>query len=132
MRSEALAPHWRTCQCGEHGCQWHYRHRGCEGPIRLLLTRDRGGRLWRLADTCRACATVTEHAAEVPEPPGAGVWAPGGSGPGGSPAYWPADVSVASSAELARPCSADACERESAEEYAWWSDDSAQVTMPVW
>lgn len=67
-RAEALAQHWRICQCGEHGCRWHPRHRGCDGSVRLLLTREHAGRAWRLADTCRACATATEHAAEVEEP----------------------------------------------------------------
>ncbi|MFH8789101.1 hypothetical protein [Streptomyces roseoverticillatus] len=67
-RVEALAQHWRICQCGEHGCRWHPRHRGCDGQVRLLLTREHAGRMWRLADVCHACATVTEHAAEVQEP----------------------------------------------------------------
>lgn len=67
-RADPCAGHLRTCQCGEGGCRWHARHRGCDGPILLLLTRVEAGRLWRLADTCRACATVTEHAAVVPEP----------------------------------------------------------------
>ena len=22
-RSQPLAPHWRTCQCGQSGCRWH-------------------------------------------------------------------------------------------------------------
>jgi hypothetical protein len=66
-RNEALTPYLRTCRCGEHGCRWHPRHRGCSGPLVLLLTRVAHGRAWRLADACRACATATEHAAEVPE-----------------------------------------------------------------
>ena len=49
-----LPTHLRTCQCHERGCCWHRRHRGCQGPIRLLLARERGGRLWRLADACAA------------------------------------------------------------------------------
>jgi len=67
-RGEQLVPHLRTCQCGEQGCRWHGRHRGCDGPILLLLARDQLGRSWRLADTCRSCASVTAHAAAVTEP----------------------------------------------------------------
>ncbi|SNT60173.1 hypothetical protein SAMN05216252_1618 [Actinacidiphila glaucinigra] len=67
-RSEPLPGHLRTCRCGEHGCQWHQRHRGCDGPIALLLTRSACGRIWRLADACRACAAATRHAAAVHEP----------------------------------------------------------------
>ncbi|GAA0439747.1 hypothetical protein [Streptomyces luteireticuli] len=70
-RAERLARHWRTCQCAVHGCRWHPRHRGCDGPVLLLLARERAGRLWRLTDACHACATVTEHCAEVPELPAA-------------------------------------------------------------
>ncbi|CAM5696710.1 TniQ protein OS=Streptomyces griseorubiginosus OX=67304 GN=DWG14_00072 PE=4 SV=1 [Streptomyces griseorubiginosus] len=66
-RRDVLPPYLRTCQCHERGCRWHPRHRGCAGPIRLLLARERGGRLWRLADACTACASVTEQAAMVPE-----------------------------------------------------------------
>jgi len=64
---DALPSYMRICQCRERGCRWHPRHRGCAGPVRLLLTRERGGRLWRLADACTACASVTEQAAVVPE-----------------------------------------------------------------
>ncbi|MFE5008759.1 hypothetical protein ACFRJ3_29715 [Streptomyces sp. NPDC056696] len=60
--------HLRTCQCHERGCHWHPRHRGCSGPIVLALAREQGGRLWRLADVCTACAGATNHAAIVPEP----------------------------------------------------------------
>src|SRR4051812_577514 len=67
-RSEPLPGHLRTCRCGEHGCHWHPRHRGCDGPITLLLARSACGRIWRLTDACRACASVTEHTATVPEP----------------------------------------------------------------
>jgi hypothetical protein len=67
-RHEPLAAHLRTCRCGEHSCSWHPRHRGCDGRVLLLLTRVAGGRRWRLADVCRACASWTAHAAEVPEP----------------------------------------------------------------
>lgn len=64
---DALPPYMRTCQCHERGCSWHPRHRGCAGPIRLLLTREQGGRRWRLADACAACASVTAQAAVVSE-----------------------------------------------------------------
>lgn len=67
-RAEALAHHLRTCQCGERACRWHPRHRGCGGPMVLLFCRDDSGRLWRLADTCRTCATTTAHAVVVTEP----------------------------------------------------------------
>lgn len=66
-RCERVLPHLRTCQCHERGCGWHPRHRGCHGPIRLLLARERGGRIWRLTDACTACAAATSHAAVVPE-----------------------------------------------------------------
>jgi hypothetical protein len=66
-RSDALPTHLRTCQCHERGCRWHPRHRGCAGPILLVLTREHGGRTWRLADICAACAAATPHAAIVPE-----------------------------------------------------------------
>ncbi|MFE2992361.1 hypothetical protein [Streptomyces sp. NPDC059262] len=67
-RLDALPLHLRTCQCHERGCHWHPRHRGCSGPIVLALAREQGGRLWRLADVCTACAGATAHAAVVPEP----------------------------------------------------------------
>ncbi|MFG3371074.1 hypothetical protein ACGF0K_39900 [Streptomyces sp. NPDC048156] len=67
-RLDALPVHLRTCQCHESGCRWHPRHRGCSGPIVLALARDQGGRLWRLADVCTACASATAHAAVVPGP----------------------------------------------------------------
>ncbi|MFF2165525.1 hypothetical protein ACFVWP_33210 [Streptomyces sp. NPDC058175] len=67
-RLDALPLHLRTCQCHERGCHWHPRHRGCSGPIVLALARELGGRLWRLADVCTACAGATSHAAIVPEP----------------------------------------------------------------
>lgn len=66
-RRDVLPSYLRTCQCHERGCRWHPRHRGCAGPVRLLLARERGGRLWRLADACTACASVTVQAAMVPE-----------------------------------------------------------------
>ncbi|NUK33591.1 hypothetical protein HRW12_07350 [Streptomyces lunaelactis] len=66
-RRDVLPSHMRTCQCHERGCRWHPRHRGCAGPILLLLARERGGRLWRLADACTACASMTTQAAVVPE-----------------------------------------------------------------
>lgn len=66
-RRDVLPSYLRTCQCQERGCRWHPRHRGCAGPVRLLLARGRGGRLWRLADACTACASATAEAALVPE-----------------------------------------------------------------
>lgn len=66
-RAAPLPSHLCTCQCSQHGCRWHPRHRGCDGPILLLLTRSATGRTWRLADVCRACAAVTSHAAPIPD-----------------------------------------------------------------
>ncbi|UQA34772.1 hypothetical protein KRR37_14245 [Streptomyces sp. HNA39] len=66
-RSDLRAPHLRICQCHERGCRWHRRHRGCAGPIRLLLACERGGRIWRLADACGACAAATVQSAIVPD-----------------------------------------------------------------
>lgn len=66
-RGDLRAPHLRICQCHERGCRWHRRHRGCAGPIRLLLACERGGRVWRLADACSACAAATAQAAVVPD-----------------------------------------------------------------
>ncbi|MFE1797720.1 hypothetical protein ACFW9L_16335 [Streptomyces sp. NPDC059517] len=66
-RTDALPGHLRTCQCRTHGCSWHPRSRGCAGPVLLALTRDAGGRSWRLADTCAACAAATSHTALVPD-----------------------------------------------------------------
>ncbi|MET8697173.1 hypothetical protein ABZV65_32070 [Streptomyces bauhiniae] len=66
-RGDALPAHLRTCQCRTQGCPWHPRHRGCAGPVRLALTRDRGGRVWRLADACGACAAATGDTAVVPD-----------------------------------------------------------------
>ncbi len=66
-RCDVLPVHMRTCQCHERGCRWHSRHRGCAGSIRLLLARERRGRVWRLADSCAACAAATDHAAVVPD-----------------------------------------------------------------
>ncbi|MFF3948034.1 hypothetical protein ACFYYN_24815 [Streptomyces sp. NPDC001902] len=68
VRAAPLAPHLRTCQCGQNGCRWHPRHRGCDGLVQLVLARCAGGRRWRLADTCHACATATPQSAIVPEP----------------------------------------------------------------
>ncbi|MEU6071072.1 hypothetical protein ABZ864_43175 [Streptomyces sp. NPDC047082] len=65
-RADALPGHLRTCQCRAQGCHWHPRHRGCAGPVLLALTQGRGGRVWRLADTCAACAAATSHTAVVP------------------------------------------------------------------
>ncbi|SFL67904.1 hypothetical protein [Streptomyces pini] len=66
-RRAPLAPHLRICQCREDGCRQHPRHRGCDGPLLLLVACDLRGRTWRLADTCHACAAVTAHSAPVPE-----------------------------------------------------------------
>lgn len=66
-RHSLLPQHLRTCQCHERGCRWHPRHRGCNGPLLLVLSRERGGRLWRLADTCMACARAIPDASVVPE-----------------------------------------------------------------
>lgn len=64
-RTEPLAEHLRTCRCHAHGCTWHPRHRGCAGPITLVVFRRHHGRTWHLADTCTACAHAIPHAAEV-------------------------------------------------------------------
>ncbi|MBK0372627.1 hypothetical protein I3215_06905 [Streptomyces sp. RB110-1] len=66
-RRDVLPRYLRTCQCHSRGCRWHARHRGCSGPVLLVLTREDGGRLWRLADVCAACAAATAHAAVVPD-----------------------------------------------------------------
>lgn len=66
-RRDPLPTHLRICQCHERGCSWHPRHRGCHGPIRLLLVREQGGRLWRLTDACTACAASTSQSAVVPD-----------------------------------------------------------------
>ncbi|MFI6340813.1 hypothetical protein [Streptomyces sp. NPDC050535] len=65
-RTDALPGHLRTCQCRARGCHWHPRHRGCAGPVLLALTCDRGGRAWRLADACAACAAAMSYTAVVP------------------------------------------------------------------
>lgn len=66
-RTDVLPRHLRICQCRERGCTWHPRHRGCAGPVLLALTRDRSGRIWRLADACGACAAATSRTAAVPD-----------------------------------------------------------------
>lgn len=66
-RAAALPRYLRTCQCHERGCRWHPRHRGCSGPVILVLACERGGRRWRLADVCTNCAGATRDAAVVPE-----------------------------------------------------------------
>ncbi|MGW1543253.1 hypothetical protein ACWCPM_23950 [Streptomyces sp. NPDC002309] len=66
-RTDVLPRHLRTCQCRAQDCRWHPRHRGCAGPVLLALTQSRGGRAWRLADTCAACAAATSHTAVVPD-----------------------------------------------------------------
>ncbi|WP_406340580.1 hypothetical protein [Streptomyces sp. NBC_01578] len=81
-RRDVLPPHLRTCQCHERGCRWHPRHRGCAGPILLVLTREHGGRLWRLADICAACAGATPGSAVVPDTAIASTPARPDAGPG--------------------------------------------------
>ncbi|AQS65579.1 hypothetical protein B1H29_36900 [Streptomyces pactum] len=66
-RAEALPGHLRTCQCRALGCTWHSRSRGCGGLVLLALTRQAGGRSWRLADACAACAAATSETAVVPD-----------------------------------------------------------------
>ncbi|WP_030267250.1 hypothetical protein [Streptomyces violens] len=66
VREDAVPEHVRTCECQARGCPWHPRHRGCSGSVLLVLARDRGGRRWRLADACAACAAATDQAAVVP------------------------------------------------------------------
>lgn len=66
-RSDAVADYLRTCQCRQRGCRWHARHRGCAGSVLLVLSRDHGGRNWRLADVCAACARAIPNAAVVPD-----------------------------------------------------------------
>ncbi|MFZ4240371.1 hypothetical protein ACOZGD_35045 [Streptomyces murinus] len=66
-RLSLLPQHLRTCQCHERGCRWHPRHRGCDGPLLLVLSREHGGRLWRLADSCTACAQAMKDACIVPD-----------------------------------------------------------------
>lgn len=66
-RTEMRAAYLRICQCQERGCRWHAHHRGCVGPIRLLLARDCGGLVWRLTDACTPCAAATEQAAVAPD-----------------------------------------------------------------
>lgn len=65
-RADALPGHLRTCQCRARGCHWHTRHHGCSGPVLLALTCERGGRSWRLADACAACAAAMSTTAVVP------------------------------------------------------------------
>jgi hypothetical protein len=69
MHSDALPATCalRICQCRERGCRWHPRHRGCAGPVLLVLTREHGGRIRRPAYACAACAGATPHAAVVPD-----------------------------------------------------------------
>ncbi|MFI1018174.1 hypothetical protein [Streptomyces sp. NPDC020965] len=66
-RRDIVPTHLRVCQCHERGCRWHPRHRGCAGPVLLVLTREHGGRIWRLSDVCAGCATATPHSAAVPD-----------------------------------------------------------------
>lgn len=66
-RQDVLPQYLRTCQGHSHGCRRHARHRGCSGPVLLVLIREDGGRLWRLADACAAYAAATANAAVVPD-----------------------------------------------------------------
>lgn len=66
-RRDALPVHFRTCQCREGGCQWHPSKHACAGSLLLVLMREQGGRIWRLADMCAACAGAVPHAAAVPD-----------------------------------------------------------------
>jgi hypothetical protein len=66
-RRDVTPPHLRTCQCGQNGCRWHSRHRGCAGPIQLALTRNATSRTWQLTDTCRQCCLTIPDTAAIPE-----------------------------------------------------------------
>ncbi|WP_329309618.1 hypothetical protein [Streptomyces sp. NBC_01262] len=133
-RTEWLAPHLRTCRCGEHGCRWHGRHRGCDGPVLLVLSRDRSGRAWRLADVCGACTAATTYAAAVTEP-GDAPAAPAGTTRPGAPLPHPVGGAAAvgrSAADASgglRPGAApdeeasDGCDL--LEESSWWVDGLA-------
>ncbi|MGW4904811.1 hypothetical protein ACWEO9_19225 [Streptomyces albidoflavus] len=65
-RQDALPDHLRVCRCGENGCGWHRRHRGCDGPVRLALSSARAGRTWRLSDMCATCAATAVDTVLVP------------------------------------------------------------------
>lgn len=132
-RTEQLALHLRTCRCGEQGCRWHGRHRGCDGPVLLVLSRDRSGRIWRLADTCHACTVVTAHAAAVTEPdPSDAPAAPARTARPGAPFPHPAGEAAAVGRSTAdapgglRPGTdpdeetSDECDL--LEESSWWVD----------
>ena len=67
--AEPLPGYLRTCRCHAHGCRWHPRHRGCQGPVALTVFRSRGGVTWQLADACSACALAIPHAAQLPQCP---------------------------------------------------------------
>lgn len=67
--AEPLPRHLRTCRCHSHGCAWHPRHRGCDGPVSLVVFRSRGGATWQLADACTACARSIPYAAQLPSAP---------------------------------------------------------------
>lgn len=64
--AEPLPGHLRTCRCHAYACAWHPRHRGCEGPVSLVVFRSRGGATWQLADACTACARSIPYAAQLP------------------------------------------------------------------
>jgi hypothetical protein len=68
-RTEPLPDHLRTCECRAHGCTWHPRRRGCEGPVVLALFHRGPDRTWNLADVCHGCLKAIPQAARVPETP---------------------------------------------------------------
>jgi hypothetical protein len=68
-RTERLPDHLRTCECRAHGCTWHPRRRGCDGPIALGLFRRDADRSWHLSDVCHGCLKAIPQAARVPETP---------------------------------------------------------------
>lgn len=109
-RRDHCPAHLRTCQCGERGCTWHRRHRGCDGGLLLVLSRDKQGRRWRLADVCQACAAVIEHAAEVLEPSAAA-----------GPPELVTDRAAASDGDAEWPSGWE----EHPEEVLWWPADGA-------
>lgn len=126
-----LLPHLRTCRCREDGCLRHPRHRGCDGPLLLLLTRDPRGRVWNLADTCRACATVTPHSARVPE---TSLWgaheASNGFTPG-APYARGENEAILPPAHASGPDGAPAGDGDVLEEGMWWFDDAEAYDWPM-
>ena len=118
-----LPPHLRTCQCREDGCRRHPRHRGCDGPLLLLLTRDLRGRTWHLADTCHACAAATPHSARVPEASSRKAReASDRAASSNTPFALSPGTAVLSSAHAPGPDDTPAY--DVAEEGLWWLDDA--------